>query len=327
MITTGRGRIAAIALAASSLPAAMLVPVATATAAPPASLSFTPTGDAGPDITLGELRGEAVCTGKPGDLTCVAPIGTHVSYALTEGVVEGDTGRAGTMDIACTVMYAGTQTTFSTRSGLVNATGSEDCDLHLDFGSGDEVWGAMHQQRTLVNNFETSTFSFRFTRGTGKYAGFSGQWELPGSGMWDPPGPISGDPTTAAPAPRIASALATLAAPREDESFAITVDRSKKPLVDVTSMGLLAPDNDASKVAVTAAAGATCKGTLTAGQRVIALPAKKISARGGAVVLKSLPAGALKGAKVWKLRVSCGPKSVPFVSTINTFEVLPDKPA
>jgi len=325
MITTGLGRIAAITLAASCLPASMLVPVVTATAAPPASLSFTPTGDAGPDITLGELRGEAVCTGESGDLTCVAPIGTHISYAVTEGVIEGGTGRVGTIDIACTVMYAGTQTTFSTRTGLLNGTGSEDCDLHMDFGSGDEVWGGLHQQRNLIDNFETSTFSFRFTRGTGKYAGFSGQWELTGSGMWDPPGPISSDQLTAAPAPRIASALATLMAPREDESFVVTVDRSKKPLVDVTSMGLLAPENDASKVAVTAAAGATCKGTLTAGKKVIALPAKRISGKGGAVVLKSLPAGALKGAKVWKLRVSCGPKSVPFVSTINTFEVLPEE--
>lgn len=325
MISTGLGRLTAITLAASCLPAAMLVPVATATAAPPASLSFTPTGDVGPSITLGDLQGEPVCTGESGDLTCVAPIGTHVSYALTEGIIEGDTGRTGTLDISCTVMYAGTQTTFSTRTGLLNGTGSEDCDLHLDFGSGDEVWGGLHQQRNLVNNFETSTFSFRFTRGTGKYAGFSGQWELPGSGMWDAPGPISGGRFTAAPAPRIASALATLAESREDESFAVTVDRSKKPLVDVTSMGLLAPENDASKVAVTAAAGAICKGTLTAGKKVIALPAKKISGKGGAVVLKSLPAGALKGAKVWKLRVTCGPKSVPFVSTINTFEVLPPR--
>lgn len=336
--------VAPVGIAALALPAAMLLPAVTASAAPARELSFAITSDPGSGITLGEQLADPVCTGERGDLTCVAPIGTSTSFADTASIVEGGTGRSGTMTISCSIMYAGKQTTYSTRPGSANATGSEDCSLALDFGSGDTVVGALHQSRVLVDNLETSTFDVVFTHGTGRYAGFTGSLVVTETNPWTPPPPIGDKPDpgpspdpdpSPSPSPQpspgavregIAATLERIVVPRAgDDQPAISVDRSKKPLVDVTSLGLLAPVNAPSKVAVTAAPGETCTGTLTAGKRVISLPAKKIGVAGGSVVLKALPAGALKGASAWKLRVTCGKKAAPFTRTLKTFEVLETK--
>jgi len=319
-----------VGLAALALPAATLAAAVTASAAPPRDLSFTITGDPGAGITLGEQLAEPSCTGEPGDLTCVAPIGVSTSFADTAGILEGGTGRSGSMAISCSIMYAGTQTTYSTRPGSANATGSQDCSLALDFGSGDTVVGAVHQSRILVDNLETSTFDLTFTHGTGRYAGFAGSFVVTETNPWPPPPPIGDqpgpEPSAAGVTQGLAAALGRIVVPRSgDDQLAISVSRSKKPLVDVTSLGLLAPVNAPSKVAVTAAAGETCTGTLTAGKRVIRLPAKKIGTAGGSVVLRAFPAGALKGASQWKLRVTCGTKAAPFTRTLETFEVLDTK--
>ena len=70
-------------------------------------------------VTLGGLTGPPVCTndasGYP--IECVAPIGTSTTESGSGSVRDNGTGATGTLAVACTVMYAGTQTTYVGRSG------------------------------------------------------------------------------------------------------------------------------------------------------------------------------------------------------------------
>ena len=90
-------------------------------------------------------------------------------------------------------------------------------------------------------------------------------------------------------------------------------------------MGLLAPKNKAARVAVTAAAGSVCRGSMVAGKARIALAKKTISAKSGAVVLRQLKVGELKSAKEWTLTITCTlkGKQAKVTKKIETFEALP----
>jgi hypothetical protein len=267
-------------------------------------------------------------------------MGISTSYSLDAAIVEGGTGTPGRLTGSCTVMYAGVYTNYWSSPGSADATGSEDCDLRLSFGAGDEVLGGMHQQRTLVSNVETSTFVLTLTRGTGRYDGYSGVMTYTDTRSRTAGPPLSesnsggdsdggGGGATALDPQRIAGlvALALNRVPRADngDGQSIAVAASKKPVVDVTSLGLLAPINADAKVAVSAAAGSKCSGSLTAGKKRISLPTKTVQAKGGALVLKSLPSGALNGAAQWNLAVTCTlkGKSTTFKRVLRTFEVLP----
>ena len=345
MINKWHPRARGIVLGASiSLVAALAVTALPASAAPPDSLSFSIVGGepGGGNIELGTPQGNPVCTGsaETADMTCVTQMGISTSYSLDAAIVEGGTGTPGRLTGSCTVMYAGVYTNYWSSPGSADATGSEDCDLRLAFGPGDEVFGGMHQQRTLVSNVETSTFVLTLTRGTGRYAGFSGVMTFTDTSSWTAGPPLSesnpgagddggGSGGTTLDPQRLAGlfALALTRVPRADDGGgqSIAVPVSRKPIVDVTSLGLLAPVNADAKVAVSAAAGSKCSGALTAGKRRIALPAKTVQAKGGALVLKSLSAGALNGAAQWNLAVTCTlkGKSTTFKRVLRTFEVLP----
>lgn len=282
-------------------------------------------------IELGTPNGERVCTGEGDALTCTQPMGISTSYRFNVSITETGTGAPGRMIGGCTVMYAGTTTTYANRNGTQNATGSEDCDLHFVFGA-DEAWAGMHEGRVLVDAMETDTFTFTMTRGTGKFAGLSGSWSMSAPNPWEVPGPIGSKgepiPTVAFHAMRAVAQAGTAIHPRADGDASIGIPLSTAPHADVTSLGLLAPTNAAAKAEVAAAAGSTCKGTMTAGKKVIALPAKKVPANSGFVVLKSFPSGALKGVAAWKLHVTCTlkGKSIVVDRALTTFAVVPNAP-
>lgn len=282
-------------------------------------------------IELGTPNGARVCTGEGDALTCTQPMGISTSYRFNVSITETGTGTPGRMIGGCSVMYAGVTTTYANRNGTQNATGSEDCDLHFVFGA-DEAWAGMHEGRVLVDAMETDTFTFTVTRGTGKFAGLSGSWSVSAPNPWEVPGPIgSKGETSVSIRPHALQAIAragTAVHPRKDGDEAIGIPLSTAPHADVTSLGLLAPTNAAAKAEVAAAAGSTCKGTMTAGKKVIALPAKKVPAKSGFVVLKTFPSGSLKGVTGWKLHVTCTlkGKSVVIDRDLSTFAVVPNAP-
>lgn len=316
------------------LPALALAATALATASPasadPPTLRFTLNESlTNGSIELGTPNGEPVCTGEGETLACSTPMGISTSYSFNASITEAGTGTAGRLIGSCAVMYAGLMHTFATTTGSYDATGSEDCDLHFTFGPGDEAWGGMHEGRVLSGTVETDTFTLTMTRGIGKFAGLSGVLTMSAPNPWTPPPPIG--VASATPTLR-ATALSMIARagvhPAQDGPQTIGVPLSKKPVADVTSLGLLAPTNAGARVVVAAAAGASCGGSMTAGKRTIALPAKKVPAKAGQVTLKSFAAGDLQGVASWKLHVTCTlkGKKVSVDRTLSTFAVVPDAP-
>jgi hypothetical protein len=336
-----------LALAATTGMVAASSALMSPASAAPAALSFTITSmDAGSGITLGEPNGERQCSGEEGteSFTCTQPMGILTSHGGTIGIVDAS-GETGTIDVTCTVMYAGVYTMYWSQPSSADATGSEDCELYLNFSGGSEVWGAMHQQRILVANAETSTFAFTFTRGTGKYDGINATFSMTDTQAWTPGPPLKDDwrPNDPGPDPQpepepspgpepsptssVASFVTSLSAAlaRAEEMPMMTAKQSAKPIVDVTSMGLLAPKNKAARVAVTAAAGSVCSGSLTAGKTRIALAKKTVSVKSGAVVLRQLKVGELKSSPQWTLTITCSlkGKQAKVTKKIKTFEALP----
>ena len=207
--------------------------------------------------------------------------------------------------------------------------------------NGAEIWGGMHQTRILVDNFENSVFAFKFTRGSGKYSGFNSEFSMKDTQTWTPgppmqeekptdggdnPGP---DPGTGSVIERLPGLIRAAFSRADDGGGAsmppITLKQKRTPIVDVTSMGLLAPTNEGSKVAVNAAAGSSCSGSLVAGKNRIVLPKKTVSAKGGSAVLKVLTGEELAAADEWTLTVTCTlkGKSSKYSKTVKTFEALP----
>ena len=95
---------------------------ATATSAAPGagskSFDFTLIRDPGDgSVELGAPQGPETCTGSGSSLTCVQNIGTNTTHTGSAPVRDNGTGRSGTMTVACSVMYAGTQTTYAAHAG------------------------------------------------------------------------------------------------------------------------------------------------------------------------------------------------------------------
>lgn len=300
---------------------ALALGVAAGTAArSAATLDFTLLSEIGDrTVTLGNQTGPPVCTndasGNP--VECVAPIGTSTTSGGSGTVRDNGTGATGTLTIACTVMYAGTQTTYAGRPGRHDATGSEDCSLRFEFPDGDVVYGSLHQTRVLVENTEANTFAVTMTGGEGRYAGTSGSLLFNQSNRWDPPPPIPARATSAR------SGQAALLA----GGIRLKFRTSARPLVDVISPGLLAPSNRPVTVRVAVPKGASCTASIT-GAKAVTL-ARAIDAAGkGAVRFAALPAATFGAGADWKLSTTCnanvGGKAVTLTDTqsFRSFSVL-----
>jgi len=337
----------------AALVAAGLSATAAASAAParvlaPAALDFSFT-EGGPhqNIELGAQQGDPVCTGPATDQTCVMRIGTSVTSSWTTGIKDNGTGAAGALHGSCAVMYSGTTTSYTSRPGHSDATGSEDCSLEFDFGSGDLAVGSMHEQRVLENNLETNTFTLTITSGTGRFAGLNSVLTHTETNPWQASPPIGvhenvqgqqggsnqqgcnapqGCPSNQQPATTTPKSGTTTSALGEIRRLAVrhatpaktaagskkaggaaehmVLKPSAKPIADITSLGLLAPANAPSKVAVTASAGSSCSGAIT-GPRTIELPRTTIAAGSKATILRALPAGTFTAKATWKLDVTC----------------------
>ena len=336
MIPSPRARLGAIAATIALAAASGLLSSAPALAGP-VTLDFTPPRDgglSGGSIELGTPQGEPSCSGEGDARTCTQAMGISTSYSGSAGIRDVNTGSDGTLSVTCTVMYAGTYTIYATREGEGNAVGSEDCTLQLNFANGDQAWGAMHQARILTNNIESSTMAFTFTGGVGRYAGFNGSFSISDSQAWQAPPPIGDTPMAVSrvahrgPTAGVASLITGVRSGLvRDGEQSIKVPYSAKRIVDVTSLGLLAPKNGAAKVVVAAAAGSSCSAVLSAGSKRISLPAKAIGAKSASVDLGSLASGKLAGVDKWTLTVSCTlkGKTTKTVRTLKTFEVLTTK--
>lgn len=291
---------------------ALALGVAAGTAARSAvTLDFTLLdGEERPGVTMGDRTGPAVCTndasGNP--VECVAPIGTSTTYGGSDPVRDNGTGATGTVTAACTVMYAGTQTTYAGRPGRADATGSEDCSLRFEFPGGDVVYGSLHESRVLVANMESNTFAVTMTGGEGRYAGTSGSLLFSQSNPWEPPGPILARATSGR------SGRAALLA----GGTRLKLRTSARPLVDVISPGLLAPGNRPVTVRVAVPKGASCTASIT-GAKAVTL-ARAIDAAGkGVVRFAALPAATFSAGTAWKLSTTCnanvGGKAVTLTDT------------
>ena len=284
-----------------------------------ATLDFTLLSEIGdPSVTLGGLTGPPVCTndasGNP--IECVAPIGTSTTTGGSGTVRDNGTGATGTLTIACTVMYAGTQTTYASRSGRADATGSEDCSLRFEFPGGDVVYGALHESRVLVDSTETKTFAVTTTGGEGRYVGTSGSLSFSTTSPWGAPPPIPARSTNARS--RYAALLA--------EGFRLKL-RATGPLADVISPGLLAPRNRPVTVRVAVPKGASCTATI-AGAKAVTLP-RAVDVAGKSVVrFAALPATTFGPIATWTLKAVCsatvGGKAVTLTDTqsFRSFSVL-----
>ncbi len=292
---------------------ALALGVAAGTAARSAvTLDFTLLGgEERPGVTMGDRTGPEVCTndasGNP--VECVAPIGTSTTYGGSDPVRDNGTGATGTITAACTVMYAGTQTTYVGRPGRADATGSEDCSLRFEFPGGDVVYGSLHESRVLVGNTESNTFAVTMTGGEGRYAGTSGSLLFNESNRWDPPGPIIPARATSGRSGR----AALLAG-----GIRLKLRTSARPLVDVISPGLLAPGNRPVTVRVAVPKGASCTASIT-GAKAVTL-ARAIDAAGkGVVRFAALPAATFSAGTAWKLSTTCnanvGGKAVTLTDT------------
>ena len=285
-----------------------------------ATLDFTLLSEIGDhSITLGGQTGPPVCTndasGYP--IECVAPIGTSTTENASGTVRDNGTGATGTLTIACTVMYAGTQTTYAGRSGRADATGSEDCSLRFEFPGGDVVYGALHESRVLVDSTETNTFGVTMTGGEGRYVSTSGSLSFSSTNPWGAPPPIPARSTSARS--RQAALLA--------EGIRLKLHATAGPLADVISPGLLAPRNRPVTVRVAVPKGASCTAAI-AGAKAVTLPRAVDIAGKGEVRFTALPATTFGASAPWTLRTVCsatvGGKAVTLTDTqrFRSFSVL-----
>ena len=296
------GACAALAAAVAVTVALPVAVAAPSRAADPAVLDFSLASDqpGGGGITLGAPTGSPRCTtDAAGEQTCVTAIGTSTSYALGAGVHDNGANEDGRLSGSCSVMYAGTQTTYTSRTGRQDATGSEDCSVVLTFATATAT-GALHEQRVLVDNVETNTFTLTMTGGTGRYAGLNAVMVHTESNPWQVPPPMGTRSTS--------SRRLTLhwAGPRQGGGGQdrIKLTPSARPLADITSLGLLVPANAPASAQVTASVGSTCSGAIT-GPRTLALPAAKVTSGTRPTRLASFPAGTFSAKATWKLKVAC----------------------
>ena len=322
-----RARAAAALVTCSLLAAVAALTVSAAAGASssrssaPAPLDFSLLANpGGGDITLGQPQGAPSCsTGAGGEQTCVTAIGTSASYAISAPVRDNATGDSGTLTGSCSVMFAGTQTTYTSRPGRADATGSEDCSLTIAFGASTAT-GALHEQRVLVDNLETNTFALTITSGTGRYAGLTSVFSFSESNPWTASPPIGVRPGgTTTSALGIRSLALHLATPQQGQGQGqggkragggggqpnrITLRPSAKPVADITSLGLLLPANAPAKAEVTAVAGSTCSGEIS-GARTVALAPVKVASAAHPTLLGAFAPGTFGAKGIWKLRVTC----------------------
>ena len=292
-----KGTLGVTAVLAVAMGALALGVATGAAATSAATLDFTLLSEVGDhSVTLGNQTGPPVCTndasGSP--IECVAPIGTSTTHGGSGTVRDNGTGATGTLTVACTVMYAGTQTTYTGRSGRADATGSEDCSLRFEFPGGDIVYGALHESRVLVDNTETKTFAVTMTGGEGRYIGTSGSLSFTNTNAWGAPPPIPARSTSAR------SGHAALLA----EGARLKLRASARPLADVISPGLLAPRNRSVTVRVAVPQGASCTASIS-GARAVTLPRAVDTAGTGEVRFAALPAATFAAGTAWTLKTAC----------------------
>jgi len=299
-----------------------------AVAPPPARFDFTLLRMPGEGVQLGQPTGPSSCTGAGASRSCTQVIGTKYSFRDSVPVRDEETGRQGTMTVDCSVMYSGTSVAYVGRPGRADATGSQDCTMEFALGGDDKVRGSLHQQRTLVANRETSTFSIVLTGGSGRYALFQATIQSSSSEQWPAPEPLqadSGKDGGAQPADggayrttqsarsslRRAVALIRTAGGQPSGEGAgegggtVAMRRSVRQVADFATVGLLVPNNKLTLVKVVAAPGATCSGIL-AGSVAVPLPPVRANERGIAT-FSPVPAGTFRGSAPVKARVACYP--------------------